>query len=170
MPDLRPTSNDQEEDHYYISGKQYPRMTRVLSVIAKPEFYRWYANNGYQHCQHIMNTRAAFGTRVHKEIQNYLEGKPVWVDNEEMRQSLLAFGNWSKKHQLVPLSLEETLHCDDLRIAGTADYVGLFTSTRTKPWGKKKKVRILLDWKTSKSVFKNYHLQVAGYMLSLIHI
>ena len=81
-----------------------------------------------------------------------------------MKETMQSFYKWHIKHKLRPISLEATLHNDDLGLAGTADYVGHFTPSRAKPWGKGNEVKILLDWKTSKAVFDNYHLQVAGYM------
>ena len=111
-----------------------------------------------------MNERASFGTRVHKEIENVLSGNDVWVDSNEMKETLVEFDRWRRIHELSPISLETTLYNDDLKLAGTADYVGFFTSTKRKPWGENRRVKILLDWKTSKAVFSNYHLQVSGYM------
>jgi len=137
---------------YDIEGKQYPRMTRVIDIISKPEFYRWYAKNGYEKCESIKTDRAAFGTRVHQEIQNILENKDVWYDNEEMRVSLALFKDWKEEHKLEPVALELTLHNDLLGIAGTCDYVGKIDDRL-----------MLLDWKTSKQVYDTHKLQVAGY-------
>ena len=114
----------QERDFYLIDGKRYVRVTRVLDVIAKPEFYRWYAKHGYRGAKSIMEDRAAFGTRVHKEIFNYLSGNEVWIDNEEMLESLRLFIGWAEEHSLEPLELEVTVKDDDYMFAGTVDFVG----------------------------------------------
>jgi len=142
----------QERDFYLIDNKRYVRVTRVLDVINKPEFIRWYAKHGYRGAKEIMADRAAFGTRVHKEIFNFLSGEHVWVDNEEMRVSLKMFMDWAREHNLVPMELEVTVKDDNYKYAGTADYIGMCD-------GKK----VLIDWKTSKALYDNYYLQIAAY-------
>jgi len=134
-------------------------MTRVLEVIAKPEFYRWYGTKGYDACKNIMNTRATFGTRVHSEIAKHLLCKQIWADSTEMRITLEDFASWSSNHKLTPVHIEQTLYNDELGLAGTADFAGYISNVNEFDG----KAYVLLDWKTSKAVFKNYHLQAAGY-------
>jgi CRISPR/Cas system-associated exonuclease Cas4 (RecB family) len=140
------------DDAYIINGKEYVRVTKVLDIIATPEFYRWFGKHGYDKCKSIMETRAAFGTRVHKEIQNYLEGKEVWVDNDEMRRTIALFSAWAGGHSLCPLHLECSVKSDVFMFAGTVDYIGDFDSVKT-----------LIDWKTSKRIYDNMYLQAAAY-------
>jgi len=142
------------KNSYEIDGKEYVRVTRVLDIIAKPEFYRWYAKHGYEWCTNYRDDRAAFGTRVHKEIQNYLEDKNVWIDNKEMGEVFDVFKSWYDMHELEPCFLEKHLVCDDVMAAGTCDYVGMFDGKAS-----------VLDWKTSKKVYDNYPIQVATYLV-----
>jgi hypothetical protein len=142
--------------YYTYNGKKYPRMTNVLDVIAKPEFYRWYAKEGYDECQNIINKRASFGTRVHAEFEKILLGKDAWVDSDEMRATVESFIKWKKKFNVSPKSdkhLEIRLYSDTLGVAGTADFVGLYDG-----------LAYLIDWKTSKAVYDNYLLQISGYL------
>lgn len=141
-----------KKDHYLIDGKKYVRVTRILDVIAKPEFYRWYGKHGYKKCQQIMTTRAGFGTRVHKEIYNYLSGEDIWIDNEEMKQTMEIFTEWAEEHKLDPLLLEHHIKNEEYMYAGTSDFIGFCD-------GKK----LLLDWKTSKAIYDNFYLQLAAY-------
>jgi len=142
-----------KKDHYLIDGKKYVRVTRILDVIAKPEFYRWYGKHGYKKCKDIMNDRAAFGTRVHKEIFNHLSGEEVWTDNKEMKDTMDIFTSWAGEHNLDPLFLEHHIKNDEYMYAGTSDFIGFCD-------GKK----MLLDWKTSKALYDNFYLQVAAYL------
>ena len=147
------------ESEYTIGGRKYPRMTRVLDVIAKPEFYRWYAKNGYSYCQNYMNDRAAFGTRCHSEFEHVLKGMDVWCDNDEMEETVRAFDVYRRQHEIEPFvvegqpALEVQLHNDELGVAGTCDFAGWCDGNR-----------YILDWKTSKAVYDNYLLQVSGYL------
>ena len=108
---------------------------------------------GKKHCDKIRDDRAAFGTRVHKEIQNFLESGEVWVDDAEMRETLLNFRDWAHKHKLKPWALEQHLYNDDLMVAGTCDFIGMVDGEL-----------LLLDWKTSKRVYDHYPVQVSAYL------
>ncbi len=142
---------------YEINGKEYIRVTRVLDIIAKPEFYRWYAKMGWEYCNRYRDDRAAFGTRVHKEIQNTLEKKSVWLDNSEMEKAIDDFEVWAKEHEVVPIKLEERLVSDRYMTAGTCDFIGDITIDGEKRF-------MVLDWKTSKKVYDNYKVQVSIYL------
>ena len=143
---------------YKKDGKEYVRVTRVLDIIAKPEFYRWYAKYGWDYCIGVRDDRAAFGTRVHKEIQNWLEDKNIWVDNKDMGETMDLFKEWVGIHDVVPEKLEFRLFNDDMGVAGTCDFFGKFD-------GKD----MIIDWKTSKKVYDNYSLQVSAYLYMFEH-
>jgi len=144
------------DDSYIIDGKEYIRVTRVLDVIAKPELYRWIGKYGWDYCEGVKDKRASFGTRVHKEIQNYLSGDEVWVDSEEMRHTMALFVSWACSNRLLPVHLEHRVISDSFMFGGTADFIGDFNDKRT-----------LIDWKTSKYVFDHYKLQVVAYAMAL---
>ena len=141
------------KDAYIIDGREYSRVTKVLDVIPKPELDNWYRRMGKKYCDTKRDVRASFGTRVHKEIQNLLEKKEVWVDDAEMMEDLQMFKEWSEKHNLKPVSLEQHLYNDDLMVAGTCDFIGEVD-------GELK----LLDWKTSKRLYDQYPIQVSAYL------
>ena len=142
-----------KDDSYLIDGKEYIRVTRILDVISKPELYKWIGKHGWDYCEDVKDRRAGFGSRVHKEIRNLLEGKEVWVDDEEMRKSLNLFNAWYSSHSVSPVFLEHTVKSDMFLYGGTVDFIGDFDGKRT-----------IIDWKTSKYVFSHYLLQVAAYL------
>lgn len=138
---------------YEINGKKYPRMAKVLEVIPKPEFYRWYGKHGYDKCKSIIEDRAAFGTRCHSEFEHLLNGEDVWCDNDEMTETMNMFAKWIEAHNVSPIHTEYMIFDDDISLAGTADFIGFVN-------GKK----VLGDWKTSKNVYDSHKIQVAGYL------
>lgn len=147
--DIEVTSNS-----YIVDGQEFVRVTRVLDVISKPYFYRWYAKHGWEWCNKYRDTRAVFGTRVHKEIQNFLEGKDVWVDDDEMSKCLQVFKDeFFYKHDVVVDSLELHLFNQEFGYAGTCDFLGSVDGEK-----------VIIDWKTSKKVYSNYPLQVSAYL------
>ena len=142
-----------DEDVYRKGDKEYVRVTRILDVIAKPEFYRWYAKHGYDWCTKYRDDRAVFGTRMHKEFQNWLEDENVWIDSREMEQVFDEFRGWCDLHDVESEFCEYRLFSDELGVAGTCDFIGLVDG-----------VPMLVDWKTSKRVYDNYRLQVSVYL------
>lgn len=146
-----------DSDSYTIKGKRYPRVTRILDIIAKPEFFRWYAKHGMEFCDRVRDDRAVFGTRLHKEIQNILEGREVFVDSGEMGVCIDNFRGWlGGKSRFIPVVLEYNVFSDVLGCAGTLDCVARYEGFRF-PW--------LFDWKSSKRVYDNYRLQVSVYLV-----
>jgi len=141
------------KDAYIIDGKEYSRVTKVLGVLPSPELDSWYRRMGKKFCDAKRDERASFGTRVHKEFQNYLENKEVWVDDKEMRESLKMFKDWCKEKDIAPHELEQHLYNDDLMVAGTCDFIGMVNGEL-----------MLLDWKTSKRIYDHYPVQVSAYL------
>lgn len=142
------------DDCYEINGRSYPRVTRILDIIAKPEFYRWYAKHGMKKCREYRDDRAAFGTRIHSEIRHDLDGSPVNLEDLELKQVFKKYRLWKSMHVVKPVCLECSIWSDNLDCAGTCDFVGMFDGRM-----------MLLDWKTSMKVYDTYPLQVAAYLL-----
>lgn len=141
--------------HYLVDGKKYVRVTKVLDIIAKPEFYRWYAKFGFDHCERVKDRRASFGTKFHKYVQLLLSGQELnWIAmDDEMFQTMNLFTKWASKHDIKPLFLEKHLIDNCHLVGGTADFAGKFD-------GKK----VLIDWKTAKKIYPSYYLQIAAYV------
>jgi hypothetical protein len=139
---------------YILDGQEFVRVTRVLDIISKPYFYRWYAKHGLEWCNNYRDSRAVFGTRVHKEIQNILQDKPYWVDDDEMQDVLQVFKDeFLGIYDIEVLDLEFHLFNQEFGYAGTCDFLGVVDDKK-----------IVIDWKTSKNVYSNYPLQVSAYL------
>jgi hypothetical protein len=141
---------------YHINGKSYARVTRVLDIVSKPEFYRWFGKHGYKACIKQRDDRAAFGTRVHKVIQDYFNYDLVpsgLPPDDELSLVFNVFLDWLSSHRVIPRFLEVHLFSDRFQVAGTCDFVGMFDGSL-----------MVLDWKTSKRVYDTYPVQVAIYM------
>lgn len=141
--------------YYVVDGEKFPRVTKVLDIIAKPEFYHWYSKFGWKKCEEIKTRRADFGTMAHSMFEKYLFGLPLDVLDDEMLESLNIFANWVHNFDVVPLQSEIRLVSKKHRYAGTCDFVGMVKGRR-----------LIGDWKTSKKVYYAYPLQLAAYLVA----
>jgi len=148
-----------DKNSYIINGKSYPRVTSILNIIGKPWLLNWYGKHGVAKCKSIIDDRAAFGSRVHKEIENYVNSEEILVDNEEMRKSLFLFRDWYLSHYCERVDSEFNVFSDKFDYAGTVDWRGnLLVDGKTK--------RAIIDWKTSKSLSDTNELQIAAYLFA----
>ncbi len=95
---------------------------------------------------------ADIGTLVHAAIEAHLAGKPLPVLEEVPERAYRAFLKWQAQNNLEILEQEIRLVSEEFKYGGTLDAVGTIDGKH-----------ILLDWKTSKGVYKNYLLQLAAY-------
>ncbi len=144
----------QTRSHYLVDGVPFSRVTYILNEIAKPELYYWYGKHGTVKCKQIASEGRSLGLMVHKLIQRTLENKPDTIEysqNATIRMN--AFNKWAAEHTLENYVLEEPLYNTNLRVAGTADYIGDVDKELS-----------VVDWKNSKDVYFSYPIQVAVYM------
>ncbi len=65
-----------EANGYIIDGIWYPRVTRILSIKAKPALYRFYAEQeSFKASQRITEASAAVGSLVHEAAEAILLGQ-----------------------------------------------------------------------------------------------
>jgi hypothetical protein len=142
------------DNHYLIKGIKYARVTRINSIIDKPELRAWYAKTGATKAKEILKTRSGFGSTVHKLIEVTLKGEKL-SDNYDsfLMDSMAVFGKWLGLHKLETQALEQHLWSETYHYAGTCDFIGLLDG----------KVYIL-DWKTSRGIYDEYFLQMAAYV------
>jgi hypothetical protein len=92
------------------------------------------------------------GTLVHEAIEARLNGLPI-PSPENGAQAIGAFLKWEEQNNIEIVQQEIQLVSEEYRYGGTLDAVGIVDGTY-----------VLLDWKTSKGVYKNYLLQLAAYV------
>ncbi len=96
---------------------------------------------------------ADIGTLVHAAIEARINGDPpILVQEPSAAKALNAFLEWERHNKIEILEQEIQLVSEEFRYGGTLDAVGVIDGKY-----------VLLDWKTSKGVYKNYVLQLAAY-------
>lgn len=160
------TSNE-----YNIGGKKYARVTRTLGVIGKPGLISWFLHVGKKEANRVKKKRQVLGTKVHKLIELQLQKKEYHLEEyeQEIQQDIKLFKEFEKECKLKPEGLEQHLWSNEYNYAGTADYIGYYTSSdkyRVRGHELKftKSSRVILDWKTSRSIYPEYWLQMAAYI------
>ncbi len=154
---------------YTINGMSYCRVTKTLSIIAKNGLIGWYQKVGKKKAGEIMKNRQVFGTQAHSMFEHILDGtyeKPSKMRNE-MEEDYKMFKMFKYNTNLKPESLEQRVWNDEYGYAGTIDFVGKYTTW--KPYcvrGHNRDFKddlVLIDWKTSSAIYRDYWLQLAAY-------
>ncbi len=92
------------------------------------------------------------GTLVHAAIEANLSGAPLPVLDSIPHKAYRAFLRWQAQNNIEIIEQEIQLVSEEHRYGGTLDAIGIAEDEY-----------VLLDWKTSKGVYKNYLLQLAAY-------
>lgn len=152
-----------DKDSYIIEGKTYFRVTRVKSSINQEGLNYWRASVGAKKANEIMRTRGKFGTSFHKLIEVTLLGHNVDASNygEEMQTSLELFEDAIDEYNIHAEALEQKLWNDDLKVAGTTDFIGF---ADLKKLGKN--AHVIFDWKTSAAIYPDFFIQLAAYVFT----
>lgn len=93
------------------------------------------------------------GTLIHAAIEARLNGEALIIPTPpEGLKAFNAFLEWERQNKIQIIEQEVQLVSEEFKYGGTLDAVGRIGDQH-----------VLLDWKTSKGVYKNYLLQLAAY-------
>ena len=93
------------------------------------------------------------GSAVHHAIEKHLKGKKVPKhENKQIENAFNAFLKFLDEHEVKTADIEMEIWDENKRWAGTLDWEGELDGKYT-----------VLDWKTSKALYKENHYQVAAY-------
>lgn len=178
-------------DGYKTSDGVFPRVTSILRVIGGDKvegLIRWAATEERKavleaagtvlNTSKGMTTQAQFiadvekalgparqhqkqlqkggeiGSAVHQAVHEYLRDGAWGVLADEALRPVVAFQEWWGKSGLKAVRMEQPVWDSELGYAGTID---LIAEHPEKGLG-------LIDFKTSKGIYDEHHIQVAAYM------
>ncbi len=147
-----------EANGYTIDGAWYPRVTKILSIKAKPALLHFYGEaDSFKAAQDISTKSAKEGTMVHEASEAILLGKSPEV-HPVIKPAIDAFVRFldERNIQTAPEWVERRILHLDHRYAGTIDALALIGGK----FG-------VLDIKTSQGIYRDYNLQTAAYMDAL---
>lgn len=170
---LVPEDYEQTGNEYKLNGKFYARVTTTLGVIGKPELMSWVGRIGQRKADEIKTIRTTLGSHVHNLIEKDLKGEEYDITqyNAEIVEDLELFQIFKKKAMLKPDALEQHLWSNEYQYAGTADYIGWYKTPEDylvrghQPLFTKKSY-VLMDWKTARTIYEDYWLQMAAYIMA----
>jgi len=140
---------------YEIAGVWYPRITKIVSIKAKPALYRYYAAApNFAVASRQTEKSAEEGTLVHAAIEKIMIGERPEV-NPLIQPSIAAFQEFIEENDLIviPEHIEMRVLHPKERYAGTIDAAAYLNGK----FG-------VLDVKTSQAIYRDYALQTAAYM------
>jgi len=154
---------EQDGDRYYpveSGGKitWYPSVTTVLSVINKPGLNFWRGNVGNEEAEKISSEAATLGKYVHAGCKKINEGGLPDDENPQVQELLVSYWDWHNRTVDQIFHVEEPVFSKRYQFAGTPDLI-------CKLKGDSRLT--LIDIKTSKQIWLDMELQLAGYALAI---
>lgn len=142
------------------AGKRVPGVTTILGVMNKPALVYWSWDLGMQGIDYrkFKDDKAEIGTLAHELIRADLRGETLSVDDwskNQIDQAEVCFKKyleWKKRHVIEPILVEQYLVSEQYQYGGSIDLYCLIDG-----------VAELVDHKTSKAIYGENGLQLAGY-------
>ena len=182
-----PTYSNKEtkKNKYVLDGKDYWRVTSVLSAINKPALMGWKANITLDKARrslqanvgkeviiddkfieeiiegaraepdYVLGTARDFGSDAHYALEQYITHGEV-PGNASLFRVIGAFNQWVKDNGIEMLPQTEVTVAHPFGYAGTIDALGV-----------KGDELIVIDWKTSGGIYPEAMLQVSAYAAAL---
>jgi genome maintenance exonuclease 1 len=159
--DLKPLKRiDSPEGRVYEtpSGKRYPSVTSVLSMMDKSSLFEWRKRVGEEEANRVSQRAANRGTRIHTLCENYLLGKEPSADMFEQTMFSSLVPHLDKIDNIH--ALESKLYSDHLEVAGTVDCIAEYDGKLS-----------VIDFKSSRRVKKKedipgYFIQTSAYAVA----
>lgn len=143
---------------YTIDDVWYPRVTKIVSIKAKPALYRFYGEAAsFKAAAAITEKSAEEGTLIHETVEGLLLGKNPEIP-ASVAPAVNAFLQFldTKNIQVSPELVERRVIHYGERYAGTVDALAIIDGK----FG-------VLDIKTSQAIYRDYNLQTSAYMDAL---
>ncbi len=161
-----------DERWYQIGDKFVPSVTWITGFYPKGiQFFKWLANHGWDEAESIKQSAGDKGSKVHKAIEDLLQGKEVGIDSKypnnttgqdeeltvEEYECLLSFANWFEATKPKVISCELTTYNEQHGYAGTVDFI---CEINGEPY--------IIDFKTSQNIWPEHELQLSAYKHALL--
>ena len=140
---------DDKAHSYKVDGIKVPSVTRVVDGCFPKNLTDWALSIGEEEYHKIIDEALEIGNYTHEWIENYINEQPF---NATTNPSIDAFLRWETNCGVEFIDSERKIYCDRFKYAGTVDAVAKINGRVC-----------VIDFKTSKKIYKPYHLQVAAY-------
>ena len=144
---------DDKAHSYKVEGVKVPSVTRVVDGCFPKDLTHWALTIGQEEYDKVINDALEIGNDTHQWIEHYIKYGHACTEPEDyISKSVNAFLDWTTKYNPEWVDAERKVYCDKYKYAGTVDAVAKINGRVC-----------VIDFKTSKKVYKPYHLQVTAY-------
>ena len=144
---------DDKAHSYKVEGVKVPSVTRVVDGCFPKDLTHWALSIGQEEYDKVINDALEIGNDTHQWIEHYIKYGHACTEPEDyISKSVNAFLDWTTEYNPEWVDAERKVYCDKYKYAGTVDAVAKINDRVC-----------VIDFKTSKKVYKPYHLQVTAY-------
>ena len=144
---------DDKAHSYKVEGVKVPSVTRVVDGCFPKDLTHWALTIGQEEYDKVISEALEVGNDTHQWIEHYINYGHACAEPEDyISKSVNAFLDWTTEYNPEWVDAERKVYCDKHKYAGTVDAVAKINGRVC-----------VIDFKTSKKVYKPYHLQVTAY-------
>ena len=157
---------DEDAHSYKVDGVKVPSVTRIVDACFPKNLTNWAVTLGEEEYHRILDEALDIGNYTHEWIEAYLNQPTIELkdhaipdENHGSYKSIKSFLNWDKDYEPEWIDSERKIYCDKYKYAGTVDAVAKINGRVC-----------VIDFKTSRKIYKPYHLQVTAYAQAIKRI
>jgi len=151
---------DEDAHSYKVEGVKVPSVTRIVDACFPKNLTEWAVGVGEEEYRRITDEALEIGNDAHKWIEDYITlGHACTDPGHHIFNPTKAFLKWAKDVEPNWKDAERKIYCDRFKYAGTVDAVAKINGRVC-----------VIDFKTSKKIYKPYHLQVTAYAQAIKRI
>lgn len=144
---------DDKAHSYKVEGVKVPSVTRVVDGCFPKDLTHWALSIGQEEYDKVISEALEIGNDTHQWIEDYINYGHACTEPEDyISKSVNAFLGWTTEYNPEWVDAERKVYCDKYKYAGTVDAVAKINGRI-----------VVIDFKTSKKIYKPYHLQVTAY-------
>ena len=162
------------EDELKMPDIYFPSSSWICGYYPKGiQYYKWLADKGWDEAEQIKTEKGKIGSKVHAGIETLLRGNPIKMTDKYYNDikgideeftpyewsCLMDFKEWYGLYKPEIMLIERSAVNTEIGYGGTIDCVAKIGEQV-----------YLIDWKTSQSIWKSYHLQISSYKHLLPYI
>ena len=151
---------DEGAHSYKVDGVKVPSVTRVVDGCFPKNLTDWALSVGKEEYDNVISEAIEIGNDAHAWIEDYITyGHVCSNPADHISHSINAFIKWKDRFEPSWIDAERKIYCDKYKYAGTVDAVAKINGRVC-----------VIDFKTSKKIYKPYHLQVTAYAQAIKRI
>ena len=151
---------DEDAHSYKVEGVKVPSVTRIVDACFPKNLTNWAVTLGEEEYHRILDEALDIGNYTHEWIETYLKQDHATPDvGHSSFKSIKSFLKWDSDYEPKWIDSERKIYCDKYKYAGTVDAVAKINGRVC-----------VIDFKTSRKIYKPYHLQVTAYAQAIKRI